>query len=191
MKKQILTLCSLAALPSLCWAGSKAPLAPPPQLAPPAFQANELQLDIFGAYGVGKGPDHAGPFADHAWGGGLGLNYFLTNNLGIGVDADIKQGRENHAVGTERRDFKQFTGSLIYRMPYEDWGIAPYGYLGGGVTTDKEDLASAHAGLGVEYRLAPNQIGLFADARWTYYGERLGRGDQNNVQIRTGIRLMF
>ncbi len=157
------------------------------------FLDQELQLDLFGVYGVGHAPDHAGPFREHAWGGGVGLSYFWTRNLGIGIDGDIKRGYVNTSVGFGKKSFQQYTGSLILRFPMEEHALAPYGFVGGGATTETGagTLASAHAGVGIEYRLVPNQIGLFADTRWTYYGDRAGRGDQNNFQIRSGVRFIF
>src|SRR5690349_13340079 len=62
------------------------------------FRAQELQLDVFGQYSDGNGSDHAGPIRDHGWGGGLGLNYFLTMNLGIGVDAAWLDARQNSSL---------------------------------------------------------------------------------------------
>ncbi|MEI6713441.1 MAG: outer membrane beta-barrel protein [Verrucomicrobiota bacterium] len=194
MKISIISLTTLSALQAITFAGTHhTQQREMEHSSQPAnvFNAGEFQLDAFGVYGVGKGPSHAGPFAEHAWGGGLGLNYFWTENLGVGMDVDILHGRENSARGNDTKDFGQYTASLIYRMPYEALALAPYAYAGGGVTSNAGTLASAHAGLGVEYRFVPNKIGLFADARWTYYGDRAGSGDQNNVQIRSGIRFVF
>ena len=192
MKLSILSTVSFAALGSVCLAGST-PSHPinAPAMPSSTFLDEELQFDIFGVYGVGHAPDHAGPFREHAWGGGVGMNYFWTKNLGVGIDGDLKRGVQNRVSGVGRRNFEQFTGSLIFRLPLEEYALAPYGFLGGGVTTDVGTLASAHAGIGVEYRLVPNQIGLFTDTRWTYYGDRNSRGDQNNFQIRTGVRFLF
>src|SRR3954467_8100173 len=50
------------------------------------FNAGELQLDVFGAYQVGEGPNHAGPIHDHGWGGGIGINYFFTRYVGVGAE---------------------------------------------------------------------------------------------------------
>ena len=190
----------LAAVSSTTLFGSLAPLSfagtpPPLTSAPPApstcFKSEELQLDLFGVAGFGHPPDHAGPFRKHVGGGGVGLNYFWTENLGIGADADALQGWKNKAVGNDHKVFGQYTASLIFRLPMEEYALAPYAYAGGGLTTGIGQLGSAHAGIGLEYRICPSQVGLFADTRWTYYGDRLGRGDQNNVQIRAGLRLLF
>ncbi len=142
---------------------------------------------------VGKGPVHAGPLKDHGWGGGLGINYFFTEMLGVGADVTELHGVQNRSIGISHKTLTQGTGSVILRLPMEEYNIAPYGYVGGGITGRFGDgnLASVHAGLGVEYRLVPNSIGLFTDARWTYYGDAHGNGDMNNFQARAGIRFVF
>ncbi len=162
----------------------------------PCFGDHEFQLDLFGQYSVGEGPDHAGPFADHGWGGGVGLNYFFSRNIGIGVDAAWLYGKENAAVadvGSRGRHttIHNFSGSVIFRMPIDDKCLAPYVYVGGGVAVDGEQWATAHAGVGVEYRVVPQKVGLFLDGRWTYYGDRFERGDQNNFATRAGVRVIF
>ena len=158
------------------------------------FKDRELQIDTFGAYADGNGSDHAGPIKDHGWGGGIGINYFFTRAIGIGVDATWLYSREHPALQTDESEnttIHNFSGSLIFRMPIDSMCLAPYAYLGGGFHVDGEQWASAHAGLGVEFRVVPQRVGLFADGRWTYFGDRFGAGDQNNFQGRVGIRLVF
>jgi hypothetical protein len=161
----------------------------------PCFADKEWQVDLFGQYSVGNGPKHAGPFADHGWGGGIGLNYFFSRNIGIGVDASWLYAKENGALrsidehGTHTT-IHNFSGSLIFRLPNDSTCLAPYAYIGGGAAVDGEQWATAHAGLGVEYRYAPNR-GVFVDTRWTYLGDRFGNGDQNNSSARLGFRFTF
>lgn len=153
------------------------------------FGDQELSIDIFGQYTDGNSPVHAGPIRDHAWGGGLGLNYFFTRNLGIGVDAAWLYGKEHPALGGGRTTIHNFSGSLIARFPIDC--VAPYIYAGGGAAIDGEQWASAHAGVGVEWRLQPQKLGVFVDGRWTYYGDRFGHGDLNNFSGRVGLRIVF
>jgi hypothetical protein len=56
---------------------------------------------------------------------------------------------------------------------------------------DGEQWASAHAGIGVEYRIVPQKVGLFADGRWTYLGDRFGNDDLNFFSTRVGVRFVF
>jgi len=51
------------------------------------FSDHEWQVDLFGQYSVGEGPNQVGLFRDHGWGGGIGLNYFFSRNIGLGIDA--------------------------------------------------------------------------------------------------------
>jgi hypothetical protein len=158
------------------------------------FNEHEWQVDIFGQYSVGNGPEHAGIFRDHGWGGGIGINYFFTRNLGIGVDAAWLYAKESPSLQDEDRGdhttIHNFSGSLIYRFPIDSACVAPYIYAGGGAAVDGEQWASAHGGLGVEYRYAQNR-GVFVDARWTYLGDRFGNGDLNYSSARVGFRFAF
>lgn len=158
------------------------------------FNAQEFQIDVFGQYTDGNGDHHAGNIREHGWGGGLGINYFITRNFGIGVDAAWLKAKEApyiEDVGSGRNDVFNISASLIYRFPFEGTCFAPYLFGGGGVSIDGEQWATAHAGLGVEYRVVPNRIGLFADARYTYLGDRFGHGDLGNASARAGVRFIF
>jgi hypothetical protein len=155
------------------------------------FNEHELQLDIFGQYTVGEGPNHAGPIGDHGWGGGLGVNYFFTRNIGIGVDAAWLYAAENGALGDDHTTIHNFSGSVIFRFPNDEKCLAPYVYVGGGAAVDGEQWASAHGGVGVEFRVEPQKMGIFVDGRWTYYGDRFGYGDLNNFSGRVGVRFIF
>jgi len=37
----------------------------------------------------------------------------------------------------------------------------------------------------------PERIGIFTDARFTYFGDRYGNGEQNNIMARAGVRFVF
>jgi hypothetical protein len=162
------------------------------------FNDREFQIDIFGAYMDGNGHTHAGPIREAGYGGGIGVNYFFSRHIGIGVDAtwiyDHENGAANHDGHHNDDDettFHNITSSLIFRFPIDSACIAPYVFAGGGFHVDGDQWASAHAGVGIEYRIVPQRIGLFTDARFTYYGTRYGRDDQNNVMARAGIRFVF
>ena len=163
----------------------------------PCFSDHEFQLDIFGQYSVGEGPNQVGLFRDHGWGGGIGLNYFFSRNIGIGVDAawlDAKEapfGRRTSDDGDDSTTIHNFSGSLIFRVPIDSMCLAPYVYLGGGASVDGEQWATAHGGVGVEYRIVPQKIGVFLDGRWTYLGDRFGHDDLNFFSTRLGMRFVF
>ncbi len=193
MKQLALSAAALSLLASPLLAGNTATreMATAKQASTPMFAANETQLDLYGAYLVGKGPSHAGPLKDHGWGGGAGLSYFWTETLGLGIDVTGFRGKAVGSLDQDHKTITQYTGSFILRVPYEASSVAPYGFIGGGVTTGAGDWASAHAGLGIEYRLIPNTVGIFTDARWTYYGDAHQNGDLNNFQARAGVRFAF
>ena len=169
------------------------------QVAPDTecFRAHELQLDIFGQYSVGEGPDRAGTFRDHGWGGGVGVNYFLTRNFGLGVDAAWLDAKEaNYTTrgfplrNSDPTTVHNFSASLIYRFPIDRICLAPYIFAGGGFAVDGKQWATAHAGAGIEKRLS-SKVGLFTDARWTYLGDRFGRNKLGNLGVRAGVRIVF
>ena len=163
-------------------------------ITPPdtCFAEHEFQIDIFGQYSVGEGPNEVQLFRDHGWGGGIGFNYFFTRNWGVGVDAAWLYAKEGPAVDVEEGHtvLHNFSGSLIFRIPIDELCLAPYIYAGGGAAVDGEQWATAHGGVGVEYRFAPGK-GIFVDSRWTYLGDRYGLDDLNYFSTRVGFRLTF
>ena len=197
MKKLTITLLASIALAAASYAGteissgkeSKKVIAPVH-----CFNDQELQVDVFGAYQVGEGPNHAGPIHDHGWGGGIGINYFFSRYIGVGAEGYWIAADENASVpdrGSSRTTFHNINGSLIFRLPIDEMCLAPYAFIGGGAVLDSEDWAVGFAGVGLEYRVVPNKVGIFVDARWNYYGDRYGHDDQNNFTARAGVRWVF
>ncbi|RYD60389.1 MAG: hypothetical protein EOP84_37045 [Verrucomicrobiaceae bacterium] len=197
MKKIAFSLLAALAVTGTSFAGTevyssgkdyKTPL--PPETC---FLDRELQIDVYGAYVDGNGGDHAGTIREHGWGGGIGVNYFFTRNIGVGVDGTWIYAEENRGASNDSGDtiFHNFSGSVIVRFPMDEICLAPYLFAGGGFHVDGDQWASAHAGVGLEYRIVPNKVGLFTDARFTYFGDRYGRGDQNNIMVKAGVRFVF
>lgn len=161
---------------------------------PTCFSDTEIQADVFGAYAVGEGPNHAGPVKDHGFGGGVGLNYFFHRYFGVGAEGywlDAKHNESQPGTNSESTTFHSAGGQVIFRYPIDSLCLAPYVYAGGGVTLDGKSWAVADVGVGLEYRLIPNKVGIFADERWNYYGDRFGHDTQNNFMTRAGVRLVF
>jgi hypothetical protein len=128
-----------------------------------------LSLDLFGTYA-----DHErrGGREDR-WGGGLGLNFFFTRMLGVGI--------ETH---TDRRKLPQeANASVIVRFP-SSFGFAPYGFVGGGRDWDIAQY-SWHAGGGLELKLN-RYTGLFADGRAIFPEDT-----PDYAYARAGIRIGF
>jgi len=199
MKKLTITLFASIALAASSFAGHemvssgkdfKESKVVPPVLC---FGDHELQIDIFGAYVDGNASTHAGPVRDHGWGGGVGVNYFFTRNIGVGAEGYWIAADHNRAATNDNGEtvFHNIDGSLIFRLPIDEMCLAPYAFVGGGVVLDGDQWAVGFAGLGVEYRVVPNKLGLFIDGRFNYYGDRYGHGDQNNYTARAGVRWVF
>ena len=79
-----------------------------------AYPPNEFSLDLFGDYATRDKSGHSGD----AWGLGLGANYFFTRNLGIGADTYADAFQVPYLLN----------GSVIYRYPLMETGLAPYGF---------------------------------------------------------------
>ncbi len=160
----------------------------------PCFADREWQLDLFGAYAFST-PGQDNLFGDHAWGGGLGVNYFFTRHIGLGVEGTLLDQRHGGDV------LGQAGLNLFVRFPIDDHCLAPYIFIGGGAVFNAEDidvedfdndggsddaLWEAHAGIGLEYRFSP-RCGLFVDGRFTV----VEKNDNNFATVRTGLRLSF
>jgi len=144
------------------------------------YTANELSLDMFGSYLAGqrKIEDVFKTNIRHgSWGGGVGLNYFFTRNIGIGGDILIPDDGGNFVNNMD--------GSLIARFPIANSGLAPYVYGGGGRQTDPVWQWTGHAGVGLEYRFNP-VTGVFADARYTWVDKT-----PDEIMLRAGVRFVF
>ncbi len=148
---------------------------------------------MFGAYQVGLGSSHAGPINNHAWGGGTAVNYFFMRYFGLSAEGSWLAGQDSSLVSHSGHStqFQSAIGNLIFRYPIDSWCLAPYAFIGGGATMDGSAWAVGDIGVGLEYRLLPNKLGLFADGRWNYYGDRDSHDNQNNFLIRLGTRLVF
>src|SRR5579871_4605142 len=130
------------------------------------YTANELSLDMYGSYLANqRAIEHIfhTSIRNGIWGGGAGLNYFMTEYLGIGGDIEMYDLRP---VGGGNF-VNNMNGSLIARFPIACSGIAPYVYGGGGRQTNPEWKWSGHLGVGMEYRFNPG-VGIFGDARYMW-----------------------
>jgi hypothetical protein len=172
MKKLTYSILACAAVASSAFAGSemKEYKGPAPE---PCFKDTELQLDIFGSY---TDAVHRSEYGD-GFGGGIGLNYFFTRNIGLGVSGNIYDGDVNGVWNTDL--------SVIARFPIENSVcIAPYILGGGGLVTDGGTYGTWHAGGGLEWRATPS-FGIFGEGRYIWAEER------DAAQVRLGARFVF
>lgn len=144
------------------------------------YFANELTLDGFASYGAAerKFSDLFDTNIRHGtWGGGVGVNYFFTREIGIGTDINMGD-NGGHLV-----DY--VAGSLFLRWPFEPSGVAPYIFGGGARGTDRVWEWLGHAGVGFEYRFNPT-TGIFVDGRYVW-----AQKTSDAVLLRTGLRFAF
>ncbi|MEM8953548.1 MAG: outer membrane beta-barrel protein [Verrucomicrobiota bacterium] len=186
MKRIILSLAFCVAISGTALAGptggwgkvtyDKSPPPPPP--APLCFEAGEFTVDAF--FGGTWGQDREFPIGD-GWGGGVGLNYFLTEMFGVSAryyafDNDAPGGSAEHDISF----------SAVVRFPIEELCIAPYLFGGGGLVTNSGTEGTGHLGGGIDWRFADN-LGLFTDGRYTWAG-----GAKNNyASWNIGLRIKF
>ncbi len=206
MKKYIITGVMAAVAATSAFAGtmtaSKKEVVP---VEPPClFRDQELQIDAFGL-----GDFYQGNFdmsGRPAWGGGLGVNYFFSRYLGVGIEQDL-YGRNSQGRG-QANDFGYTRwatiGNFFVRYPICSWNLAPYLMVGGGANygnvgggyagapgSRPNKLAGqgfGHVGGGLEYRVTEN-IGLFSDARYLFSG--VSGLPNNQLMWRYGLRFAF
>ena len=145
------------------------------------YRAGELSLDGFGTASLGE--DNLKHLStdrvhdDTKLGAGIGANYYVTRNFGLGAEA-YSQNDGGAFVNSA-------TASALARLPLGDSGFAPYALAGGGYRFQEVKTWLVQAGAGIEYRFCKN-VGIFLDARCvipektTYYGV-----------ARAGVRLAF
>jgi hypothetical protein len=140
------------------------------------FGPNEFQIDMFGTYadrdrfGVGR----------ERWGGGLGLNYFPSKYFGIGADSYLEEWKWPYRLN----------GSLIFRLPIENLSMAPYAFGGAGRQWKYMPTWTAHAGVGLEFRMN-RHFGIFADGRRVFDIEDRHSDELDYWLARAGIRFSF
>ena len=141
----------------------------------PCFGETELQLDVYGA----------GAFVTHnsdedGWGGGLGLNYYFSRYIGVGVDG---------TVTSQDDGVWQFHGHLLARWPIDTGSLclAPYLKVGGGWQVDGSDDWAWGGGAGIEFRVTPT-VGIFTEGAY-YWGVNDSAVDY--TQVKAGVRFIF
>ncbi len=175
--------------------------------APPApesfYNAHELQIGISALLAARAG-DQPGNFnglglanagfpgagavvnradrEDHLWGADLDLTYFITRNIGVGVEQQwINDGRPIWAS----------VANVILRAPlHEGSRWAPYLFGGAGAYyASGQGRFAVHAGAGLEYRWT-QKFGTFVDGRYAWVD-----GNNDNIPqfgvFRAGFRFVF
>jgi len=130
-------------------------------------------VDLFGTYST---RDRYGTRDDQG-GGGVGLDYFFTRYLGIGADSYLDEWKAPYRLN----------GSGIIRLPLQvkNFGLAPYGFGGGGREFQYVTQYSWHAGGGLEFKFN-RQWGIFGDAREVWPDKTA-----NYTLVRAGVSVGF
>ena len=153
MKKLLLSLCGIAALACVAFAGTeysgkemKQVAAPPP--CPEWYADNEFNVGLWGTY-IFTGTEWINDrymLSDHAWGGGIDAKYFFHRYFGVGIEGwvvDSNQARENIFVDVSdafsrselnrtNKAIGSVLGTLTLRYPFHCSRFSPYIFGGGG-----------------------------------------------------------
>ncbi len=144
------------------------------------YTDQELSLDLFGSY-INPEEKFSHLFRSSIrkgyWGGGVGLNYFLLRQVGIGADMNMS----DHPG----RIVDQVLGNGILRLPLGNSGLSPYAFGGGGRGISPSWEWVYDAGVGLEMRFTPT-TGIFGDARYIWADQSVDR-----LLIRAGLRVVF
>lgn len=145
------------------------------------YNAKEVSIDLFGSASLSQHVlnnwSRSKIEDEGQLGAGLGVNYFHTRNLGLGLET--YSGNTGHSL------FDSASINLIGRLPVGKWGLAPYGFGGLGYLFEHGDTRFAQAGAGLEYRFN-NKFGAFIDTRYVFTD-----GTPNHALGRLGIRVCF
>jgi hypothetical protein len=175
--KKITALFAVAMLASSAFAGpvsydkSKVITQPPP---PETCFGPGFDIGIFGSALL---PKDTRPGYDDGGGGGILLEYFFCNYVGV---------QASYAANSTDSTLHTYSGDLVLRLPIESICIAPYALVGGGGDTDGSSLGQWHVGGGVDVRFRGSPLGIFADA--AYYWHSSENRDRDYTMIRAGLK---
>ena len=116
---------------------------------------------------------NAAPIQGGFGGAGLAAKYFVTPNIGLGLEGDWLEGESS--IGTIK-------GTVTARFPMGS--NAPYVFAGAGVQFGDGTMAIGTLGGGVEHRFTP-RCGVFTDAAWMFGNH------ENAVVFRLGVTMTF
>jgi hypothetical protein len=145
------------------------------------FFPNEFSFDAFGVYTTTSRRSFGDLFTDNIrhgkFGGGVGVNYFVTRYLGFGADMTMT------ANGGKFID--NAMGNLILRLPIDKAHLAPYIFGGFGGQFDPRTDWVADAGAGLDFRFN-HYTALFIDGRYIWVNNQ-----PDYALFRAGLRFSF
>ena len=150
---------------------AKAPVAPAPAPAGCGCFGAGLSADVFGGAYLPE-------FGDEALGGGVGINYFFSRNVGIDL---------NYGLYATDKEHHQFDANLILRAPIDSLCIAPYVLVGGGLATNSVTRGNYQVGGGLDVRIpSASCLGIFAEGAYHFSEE-----EPDYTTVRLGLRIPF
>lgn len=132
--KKLLAIISILGLLAIIIRADEPKLPTPPEAVANYYHANEFSLDAFG----GLRTSDFNSERSHA---GIGVNYFITENIGFGAATSWED--------LNGEFFDNISARAIYRIPIDKNAI--YGYVGAQYLFDNDDWAG-NLGVGVERR---------------------------------------
>jgi hypothetical protein len=176
--KKITTLFAVAMLASSVFAGpvtyDKGSKGVVPPAAPESCFGPGFDIGIFGS---ALFPKDSRDSYDNGGGGGLLVDYFFCNYVGI---------EASYAINSTASGLHTYGGDLILRAPIESICLAPYLMVGGGGDTDGRSEGQWNAGAGLDLRFRGSPLGIFADA--AYYWHSDDNRDRDYTMVRAGIK---
>lgn len=159
------------------------------------FKCNELSADGFLSFIGAERRPLAFPNTSikrGLWGGGIGVNYFWSRDVGISIDSAAY-------CGTPR--FIQYVNAnLLVRFPIEQIRLAPYLFAGAGRAYNPGWSWMGDAGVGFDFRICP-KLALFTDGRYviqnlseplrTAFSNHFGGLGPEQLVLRAGVRFVF
>lgn len=137
----------------------------------PANFASKVTVSPFGAGAFQSGS------GESAAGGGVNLDYFFTENIGVGV---------NYAAFAFDDEVHTVSADVVLRYPVSKL-VAPYLLVGGGLATGGNGTQTVtRLGGGLDVNLLQSNLGVFADGVYN-----LMEGDKDFTIARLGVRLPF
>src|ERR1700749_4357639 len=195
MTKVVSGLLGVIAIASAAFAGTETysgkemkQVAPPP--CPQWYADNEFNLSLWGTYVFTGNQWRNDRYleADHAWGGGGDLKYFVHRYFGVGIEGwavNARQLHQNIVVDLSEDAFQSSSennvagavlGTFTLRYPIPCTRFSPYIFGGGGAIfdeletvghTDGDTRAIGQVGGGMEVRFTPH-IGFVSDFSWNF-----------------------
>ena len=131
------------------------------------YNSKELSLSAFGGWTDKDDSDFAP---------GIGVNYFLTERLGVGA--------VTHWDNYTGSFIDNLSGEGYFRLPLERFPLAPYALVSIGYSFETEESFES-VGAGAEWRFN-EKWGVFSDVRWQFNNDT-----DDGVAFRVGLRLVF